>query len=148
VWCDGISKSVFSYNCLWGNPDGNFLDCDPELGIAIKPDKKKKEIVDKYNNILMNPIFAGSPDDSDAVEKDLNLPTDKSRIIDTTLAKVLHGELSDSTADKKRKAHYERYSLSRYSPCINKGNPAKEFKDTDGTRNDIGLYGGPETPSK
>lgn len=32
------------------------------------------------------------------------------------------------------------------SPCINAGDPAVEFNDTDGSRNDMGIYGGP-TPS-
>jgi len=29
------------------------------------------------------------------------------------------------------------------SPCIDRGNPAIEFKDVDGTRNDMGITGGP-----
>jgi hypothetical protein len=148
VWCDGISRMTFKFNCVFGNADGNYLDCDPELGVAIKPDKKSRDTLDKYYNVCMNPIFAGSPDDSMAVEKDLMLPTEKSRVADTSLAKILHSTLHDSLAIKKRRAAYARYSLSRYSPCINKGNPAKEFNDPDGSRNDIGLYGGPDYQGK
>jgi hypothetical protein len=144
VWCDGVSRMTFKYNCVFGNADGNYLDCDPELGIPVKPDKKSRDTLDKYFNVCMNPVFAGSADDSLAVEKDLSLPTEKSRVTDTALAKILHKNLQDSLAIKKRKATYARYSLSRYSPCINKGNPAKEFNDADGSRNDIGMYGGPE----
>ncbi len=144
VWCDGVSRMTFKYNCVFGNADGNYLDCDPELGVAVKPDKKQRDTLDKYQNVCMNPVFAGSPDDSLAVEKDLSLPTEKSRVADTALAKILHKTLEDSLAIKKRRAPYARYSLSRYSPCINKGNPAKEFNDANGSRNDIGLYGGPE----
>ena len=144
VWCDGISRMTFKYNCVFGNADGNFLDCDPELGISVKPKKKSRDTLDKYDNVCMNPIFAGSPDDSLAVEKDLSLPTEKSRVEDTALAKILHKTLEDSLAIKKRRMSYARYSLSRYSPCINKGNPSKEFNDADGSRNDIGIYGGPE----
>jgi hypothetical protein len=143
VWCDDISRMTFKYNCVFGNADGNFLDCDPELGVAIKPDKKNSDILDKDHNICMNPVFAGSPEDSLAVEKDLSLPTEKSRVMDTALAKILHKTLEDSVALKKRRSSYARYSLSRYSPCISKGNPAKEFNDIDGSRNDIGIYGGP-----
>ena len=33
--------------------------------------------------------------------------------------------------------------LSALSPCINAGNPAPQFNDVDGTRNDQGAYGGP-----
>jgi hypothetical protein len=148
VWCDGISRMTFKFNCVFGNADGNFLDCDPELGAPVKPDKKSKDTLDKYQNLCMNPIFAGSPADSLAVEKDLSLPTEKSRIADTSLAKILHKNLADSLAIKRRKESYARYWLSHYSPCIKKGNPAKEFNNLDGSRNDIGLYGGPDYPEK
>jgi hypothetical protein len=148
VWCDDISRMTFKYNCVFGNADGNFLDCDPELGVAIKPDKKSRDILDKDQNICMNPVFAGSPEDSLAVEKDLSLPTEKSRVADTALAKILHKTLEDSIAIKKRRSSYARYWLSHYSPCINKGNPDKEFSDTDGSRNDIGIYGGPQYQGK
>ena len=33
--------------------------------------------------------------------------------------------------------------LSSDSPCINEGNPAPEYNDVDGTRNDQGAFGGP-----
>jgi Right handed beta helix region len=144
LWCDGISRVTFQYNCVWGNADGNFLECDPEIGVAVHGDKKNKVPVDGSNNIIANPVFAGSEYDSAAVEKDINLPTDKSRITDTALAKVLYKQLADSIAAKKRSASYPRFSLSKYSPCINAGNPAREFKDLDGTRNDMGIYGGPD----
>ena len=147
VWCDGISRVTFQYNCVWGNADGNFLECDPELGVAVQGDKKTKVSlvpVDGNHNIIANPVFAGSEYDSAAVEKDLDLPTDKSRIADTALAKKLYKSLADSMAAKQRKTLRPRFSLSKYSPCINTGNPAREFKDIDGTRGDMGIYGGPD----
>jgi hypothetical protein len=144
LWCDGISRVAFQYNCVWGNADGNFLECDPELGVAVKGDKKDKFPVDAYHNVLANPVFAGSEYDSAAMEKDINLPTEKSRIADTALAKVLYKSLADSLAAKQRKTAYPRFSLSKYSPCVNASNPAREFKDPDGSRGDMGIYGGPD----
>jgi predicted outer membrane repeat protein len=35
------------------------------------------------------------------------------------------------------------YQLSASSPCIDAGDPAPEFNDPDGSRNDMGAYGGP-----
>uniref|UniRef100_A0A7C4GAK6 Right handed beta helix domain-containing protein n=1 Tax=candidate division WOR-3 bacterium TaxID=2052148 RepID=A0A7C4GAK6_UNCW3 len=35
------------------------------------------------------------------------------------------------------------YRLQPGSPCIDSGNPAPQFNDPDGTRNDMGAYGGP-----
>jgi hypothetical protein len=40
----------------------------------------------------------------------------------------------------------DEYFLSPDSPCIDAGNPAPEFDDPDGTRNDIGAFGGPGAP--
>jgi hypothetical protein len=148
-----LSKITFQYNCLWGNADGDFLDCDPELGAIIYNKKKKTDSADIYHNIAKNPIFAGSEYDSLAVEKDLSLPTEKSRMTDTALGKIIHDTLEDSLAFKKRTGQHDRYALSSYSPCIHAGNPAKEFNNSNGSRNDIGIYGGPggmgpSTPEK
>ena len=36
------------------------------------------------------------------------------------------------------------YKLESGSPCINTGNPSSVYNDADGTRNDMGAFGGPE----
>jgi hypothetical protein len=35
------------------------------------------------------------------------------------------------------------FHLQPGSPCIDAGDPIPEYNDTDGTRNDMGAYGGP-----
>ncbi len=35
------------------------------------------------------------------------------------------------------------WTLDSFSPCIDAGNPAAAYNDPDGSRNDIGIYGGP-----
>ncbi|MFH1593791.1 MAG: cellulase family glycosylhydrolase, partial [Candidatus Omnitrophota bacterium] len=37
------------------------------------------------------------------------------------------------------------YSLYRFSPCINTGNPNVLYNDSDNSRNDMGIYGGPNS---
>jgi hypothetical protein len=39
------------------------------------------------------------------------------------------------------------YRLAAGSPCIDAGNPDSAYDDPDGTRNDMGAYGGPDAPS-
>ena len=140
---DGTSKVQFEYNCVYGNTDGNLMDCDPELGVLVKGNKGS-DSTDIAHNIFRDPIFAGSVSDSIAVERDVRLQTDKSRIRDTTLAKVLYDTLTDSLAAAKRHKAFVRYALSRYSPCVKAGSPAPQFHNTDGSRNTMGIYGGPE----
>ncbi|MFO7651233.1 MAG: FG-GAP-like repeat-containing protein, partial [bacterium] len=40
------------------------------------------------------------------------------------------------------------YHLQPGSPCIDSGNPAPQYNDPDGSRCDIGAYGGPAAPSE
>ncbi len=51
---------------------------------------------------------------------------------------------TELTADPRFVAREKgNYHLARLSPLWNAGDPASLWKDTDGTRNDIGIYGGP-----
>ncbi|NIA28497.1 MAG: T9SS type A sorting domain-containing protein, partial [Actinobacteria bacterium] len=40
------------------------------------------------------------------------------------------------------------FHLAPGSPCVNAGNPAAQYNDPDGTRNDMGAFGGPDGGSK
>ena len=138
---DIYSNMVIEYNCIYGNLDGNFFDCNPELGIETKTNKNN-DSVDIAYNIFKDPVFSGSVSDSIAAEQDVRIPTDLSNVKNTALAKIIH---SGKTAKPlKRTAQSGRYTLSGYSPCIDAGNPLKKFNNTDGSTNDCGIYGGPE----
>jgi hypothetical protein len=56
--------------------------------------------------------------------------------------------LGTIAADPKFTDITKSYVLSSDSPAINKGNASSSFNDTDGSRNDIGVYGGYYTWSK
>jgi hypothetical protein len=141
LWCDGISKVYLEYNCFYGNHDGDFLECDPEFGVLVKTNKRK-DSVDVFNNIFTDPVFAGSVSDSLATERDFTLPTLKSRVKDTALAEVIYD--GKTLPESIWKTSQTKYQLSRYSPCINAGHPGDKFRDIDGSRNDMGIGGGPE----
>ncbi|HEX3019759.1 MAG TPA: right-handed parallel beta-helix repeat-containing protein [Chitinispirillaceae bacterium] len=145
LWCDGISKVYLQYNCFYANYDGNFLECDPEFGILVKTNANKDSI-DLHNNIFSDPVFAGSVSDSIATEKDYNLPTFKSKIKDSSIAQIIYE--GKTLPEKIFKINQTKYQLSRYSPCIDAGHPGESFKDIDGSRNDMGISGGPEFVSK
>jgi hypothetical protein len=142
IWGDGTSKITLNNNCFWKNEDGNFLDCDPDFGILVKKNKRGDSI-DIGANIFSSPVFAGSPDDSIATERDLNTPTDSSKVKNTLIADIIQS-FQKKPQNTRSDAPVERISLSKYSPCIDAGYPDSKYKDLDGSLNDIGIYGGPE----
>jgi hypothetical protein len=142
IWGDGTSKITLNNNCFWKNEDGNFLDCDPDFGVLVKKNKRGDSI-DIGANIFSSPVFTGSPDDSIATERDLNTPTDSSKVKNTLIADIIQS-FQKKPQNIHSEASTERFTLSNYSPCIDAGYPDSKFKDLDGTLNDIGLYGGPE----
>lgn len=143
LWCDGTSRIVITNNCIYGNNDGNFLDCDPELGQLKKGNRKGKHL-DRYGNVMQNPTFSGSVAETQAVKQDINQPTDTAHIINRTIAAILHPPKKHTIEQPGTSPSGHRYELSRYSPCIDAGNPSAKYKDQDGSRNDIGIWGGPE----
>ena len=38
---------------------------------------------------------------------------------------------------------YTGYALRGTSPCVNRGHPDADYNDQNGTRNDMGAFGGP-----
>jgi parallel beta-helix repeat protein len=143
VWCDGSSKFTFEYNCVYGNGDGNFLDCDPLLGRYTKR-LGKSDSVDYADNLYRDPLFFGTPADSIAFAHDLKIPTDRSLIKKVSLALIVNDTLRDSSYAQYKSRNYPRFTLSKYSPCLRTGDPAPCFKNINGTRNDRGIYGGPK----
>jgi hypothetical protein len=148
LWCDNSSSVSFDYNCVFGNGDGDFFNCDPQLGINVCLNKNK-DSADYAGNLHYDPLFAGSRADSIAFVRDtkpsaIHAKTDKINTAKTTNDTTF----MDSSFINYRAKKMPRYFLSRYSPCINAGNPAASFKDADGSQNDIGVFGGPEFSAK
>jgi hypothetical protein len=145
VLCDGKSKINFEYNCVYGNTDGDFLDCQPELGVIVKSKKKGAPETDIAFNIYKDPIFKGSPADSTAKAQDILLPTDLSDVKDTSLATIYYENIeSPHKPPAESKSVSKRFELSRYSPCIETGIPGEDFKNVDKSRNTMGIWGGPD----
>lgn len=142
IWCDGKSKVTLGYNCFWKNADGNFLECDPEFGVKVKKNDRGDSI-DIGGNIFSSPVFAGSVDDSIAAEKDLANPTDSAKVKNSVIAGIIQS-FQKKPSRPPQETTSQRYSLSKYSPCIDAGSPDGKFKDIDNSKNDMGIYGGPD----
>ena len=146
LWCDGISKVNVEFNCFFGNNDGNFLNCDPELG-DISQVNRKSDSTDGSFNLFRDPVFSGSIAERRAIALDTQTPTKRSAIVDISLAEVIYDTISDSIPVQHYGGASHRYSLSPYSPCINAGNPRRAYRNEDGKNNTIGIHGGPEFTS-
>ncbi len=136
LWGDHVSKIKFKYNGLFGNGDNNFVNCAPELG-AISEVNKNSDSTDVHGNIFMDPIFVGSS--SEMNEKALRTKA----LHESSIKKPSQKEIMDiETAP--RYSEGRRFFLSKFSPYINAGYPASRYDEPDGSRPDLGIWGGPE----
>ncbi len=135
VWGDQRSKIDFQYNLVFGNEERNYLECSPLFGIPSQVNKNG-DSVDYRFNLNRAPLFAGSPWEKQEImkqKKELKKETD----IDSHKAQQL----------LKKANSYEpthRFELSEISPCQDAGHPDKRFDEPNGTKADIGLWGGSE----
>jgi parallel beta-helix repeat protein len=143
LWCDNSSRITFTHNCVFGNADGNFLDCEPEFGRTARAERNR-DSTDRHGNIIADPIFIGSAAEARAIELDVNLPTDSARVRDTRLLRIPNLQFGTPRRKDPTILGSENRQLSTYSPCINMGDPGGAFRNTDGSRNTMGPLGGPD----
>jgi len=141
LWGDNKSKVVFKYNCVFGNTDRNFFDCDPELGKLTRA-VKSRDSTDANGNIVTDPIFIGSAAEAKAIEIDILLQTDSSKVENKKILNIPNLPFRKTTLREPTTIGSEIRQLSKYSPCINAGDPGGAFKNVDGTRNTMGPKGG------
>lgn len=154
IWGDGRPPIQTFNNAFWGNREEHCYKCP--FG-ALDTAKGKKEgdgpAVDAHGNMIADPVFTGSASHKAAMEADVTENTPPHLVKDPALAKLeAEARAKQEEKDKKEKKKKQReyaplgtgpYVLSKYSKLIDAGHPGKAFKDRDGTRNDIGLHGGP-----
>ena len=88
------------------------------------------------NNIIYNSF----PD----IDVSFPIPADTTGIIiDYLLLDSDIGIGTDNIIADPRFDNFIDFKLSPNSPCINAGHPGNQYFDEDGSRNDIGAYGGP-----
>ncbi|MCL2218870.1 MAG: right-handed parallel beta-helix repeat-containing protein [Chitinispirillia bacterium] len=145
LWCDNSSKITFKYNCVFGNTDNNFLNCDPELGRLTRA-VRGKDSTDIHGNIISDPVFIGSAAEAKAIEIDISLQTDSSRVRNTRLLSIPNLQFSSPRPPMEATiiGSENRQLSKKYSPCVEAGDPGGTFKNANGSRNTIGPSGGPD----
>ena len=152
IWADARPSIQTWNNAFWQNREQACYKC-PYAVLDTSKTNANGDASDAFGNLIADPIFVGSPSHDLAREADVAEPTPAHLVKDPQLAK-LEAEAAEKAAakekksKKKKKREYEPlgkgpFVLSKYSKLIDAGSGRKEFKDRDGSRNDIGLHGGP-----
>jgi len=139
IWSDSRKSPRIHNNLFFANADTDCRYCPAGTTKIVK--EENGAFKDRFENIFSDPIFVGSEKEKIMIKKDLSLPTPKENIKDTSLQKVYeaspgHAPLAPSPSPDKP------FVLSKYSPAINAAPNTDFFKDVDGSRGDIGIYGG------
>ncbi|MFH0922354.1 MAG: right-handed parallel beta-helix repeat-containing protein [Fibrobacterota bacterium] len=146
IWSDQRSKVEIEYNDFWNNADGHFYNCPPRYGVIVKVNARK-DSCDFNKNIFFDPVMAGSPAHADSIVHDVRTPTDtaKGDVANPKLSRVIVKSIPDSVrrADLLNAPH-KPWQLSKYSRLIDAGSPNSDYRDADGSLNDIGVLGNSE----
>jgi len=139
IWSDSRKSPRIQNNIFFENADLDCRYCPAGTTKIVK--NENGTFKDKFENIYSDPIFVGSAAEKLMEKKDINLPTPKENIKDTSLQRVY-----ETSANLPPQAANPNANLpfvpSKYSPAINAAPNTDFFKDEDGSRGNIGIYGG------
>ncbi len=149
IWADGRPAVQAWNNAFWDNREEACYKCPYAL---LEPSRVNadKDSCDRFGNLIADPVFIGSASYDAAREADVHTDTPAHLIKDEKMAQLEADarEKAEKEAKGKKKKEYTPvgkgpYLLSQYSKLVNAGKSGREFRDRDGTANDIGMHGGP-----
>jgi len=138
IWSDSRKSLRIHNNIFFANSDTDCRYCPAGTAQIVK--NENGTFKDKFENIYSDPIFVGSEKEKIMEKKDLNLPTPKQNIKDTSLQRIY--ETSTGHAQPKTASTDLPFVPSKYSPALKAAPNTDFFKNTDGSKGDIGIYGG------
>lgn len=169
IWADSRFGLSVSYNAFWNNGEEHCFRCpasvlkatgtvaasaseaasgtDAGAGQETRAGKGGQDTAaDAHGNRVTDPVFQGSDNHKSAILDDEASDTPAHLVKDKEIAKL---EAANRSKWAEAKAAFKPqgtgpYRLSVYSKLIDAGPPGVRFKDRDGSRNDIGLMGGPQ----
>jgi hypothetical protein len=151
IWSDGRPALQAWNNAFWRNREEPCFKC-PYTMLAPVKTNANKDTTDKSGNMAADPVFMGSASHKAAMEADVATDTPAHLVKDPQLAKLeAEARAKEEKAAKSKKKNRKEfvpqgkgpYVLSRYSKLVNAGHPGRDFRDRDGSANDIGMHGGP-----
>ncbi len=143
IWADGRPAIQIQNNAFWGNREESCRKCPYQVLEMVKQNANK-DTVDAFENLESDPIFLGTASFDAAHQADLGTDTPAHLVRDP---KIAQAEIK-ARKETKPKAPFKAigtgdYLLSEYSKLTNAGHKSRDLKDRDGSRNDIGIHGGP-----
>jgi len=139
IWSDSRKSLRIQNNIFFANTDTDCRFCPAGTTKIVK--NENGVFKDKFENIFSDPIFVGSEKEKIMKKNDINLPTPKENIKDTSLQRIY--ETSTGTAPQATSPSTNLpFVPSKYSPALKAAPITDFFKNADGSRGDIGIYGG------
>jgi Right handed beta helix region len=147
IWSDGSKAMVIEYNNFFANGEDDCYRCPHD--VLSSSAEGKPDSVDSHSNLRADPLFEGSQSFLERRQKDSRYDTPLDQVKDTAIAEAEKKSRwkwwkkgDDSKAFTPRGTG--PFRLSEYSPLIQAGHPARLLRNPDGSRSDIGLFGGPQ----
>ena len=146
IWADSRKGLNISYNLFWESGDADCWHCAPEIGKRTAKNAKGDSI-DSRNNIFANPVFVETADESKHKQVDIQIPTEKGAVVDSNIQQLHQKSDSLGKAGLAPRAVFEaqglgRWRLSKYSPALDAAPDESIYLDANGTRGDLGPWGG------
>lgn len=150
IWSDKKAAAKIRFNNFWENGEYDCYRCPWQIKRITKTNHLGDSI-DIENNLFIDPYFVGTKSSKLLQFKDLELKTPASKVLDAHImdleskARSKSQNLGIDTIDKfipRGPSLNSPYLLSKYSPLTHAGPDGFYFFNDDGTRSDIGIYGG------
>ncbi|MDP6999859.1 MAG: right-handed parallel beta-helix repeat-containing protein, partial [Candidatus Poribacteria bacterium] len=144
----GDSNPSVIYNTLITNQieDGILLNATTTMVNCVVMGNKRGVIIRASNNnatSILNSIIRGNGVAEDDEMENLNNVSDHSIFLYSNIQGIEDGTGNVDVDPKFVDDESGDYRLGSGSPCIDAGSPGPPHKDADGSRNDMGIYGGP-----
>ena len=146
IEADSRPKPRIEYNLFYKNGDLDCWHCPVGIG-KLSQLNDRGDSVDRNFNLYKDPIFMGGASDKYLSTRDPSTPTPAKSTKDTALQRLYAqasagGRAGLAPAAKFNPQGQGEWRLSRYSPALDAAPDEAFFQDANGTRGDIGLYGG------
>jgi len=143
---DSRPKPRIEYNLFHASGDVHCWRCPVGIG-KLSQTNDRGDSCDLRFNLLKDPVFVGSPAELFLQKRDPRHPTSPKDVKDTVLYRLYE---SAGNQGKNGLSSIPRYTalgngawrLSRYSPALDAAPESDFLKDSDGSRGDLGTFGG------